>query len=710
MNYPLISEYIEAIKSAEDNFDELNYLRPVLDNEGQPVMTSGNFAVVFKMKDERDGKFYAVKCFIREQEGRTEAYKLIAEELENVDSPYLVPIRFLERELFVDTQQTGETEFPVLLMDWVDGQPLDKYLRENIYNQNTRRWVYCIFCLMADWLIQQPFAHGDLKPDNILVREDGSLVLVDYDGMYVPAMKGQKARELGSPDFRHPLRTEADFNAQIDDFSIATILLSIKAIVISPNLINKCKKDSSLLLHVDDYVNQLNTEIGHSILELKRDNKDLDRIYLLFMNILTNNTLYRELYNEVIQTNWEENTEFIHDWAKKVCHEGEGENLFLSYHLFYQLSLRGFEESRVCLSCCLMKGYGCIKNEKIGFLMRYDSAQKGNRRAQRVLGSSYRWGWGVQKDLEKAVEWYTKAAEQGDVTAQYNLGICYFCGKGVDRDEKKAVEWYTKAAEQGDVDAQYSLGKCYYYGRGVEEDFEKAMEWNAKAVKQGHTKAQEIMFTYYGQLAQLLLHPKHIDAQYNLGICYYCGKGVDRDEKKAVKWYTEAAEQGYARAQCSLGYCYEYGKGVEQDLEKAVEWYTKAATHGNVTAQTKLGSCYYFGIGVQKDKEKAVEWYTKAAEQGYARAQHILGSCYDCGGGVEQDLEKAVEWYTKAAEQGDVGAQYDLGVCYEYGQGVQKDLEKAVEWYTKAVEKGCKISVGFKFKKLSFFFMRSTMT
>ena len=119
MNYPLISEYIEAIKSAEDNFDELSYLRPVLDEEGNPVMSVGGFSVVFKMQDERDGKLYAVKCFTKEQEGRTESYKLIADELEYVSTNYLTSIRFLENELFVDTSQTDETEYPVLLMDWV---------------------------------------------------------------------------------------------------------------------------------------------------------------------------------------------------------------------------------------------------------------------------------------------------------------------------------------------------------------------------------------------------------------------------------------------------------------------------------------------------------------------------------------------------------------------------------------------------------------
>ena len=108
MNYPLISEYIEAIKSAEDNFKELSYLRPVLGDDGLPVMTSGNFAVVFKMKDEQSGKFYAVKCFTKEQEARAEAYREITKELNDVSSPYLVSIRYLDKDLFVDTGQTTE--------------------------------------------------------------------------------------------------------------------------------------------------------------------------------------------------------------------------------------------------------------------------------------------------------------------------------------------------------------------------------------------------------------------------------------------------------------------------------------------------------------------------------------------------------------------------------------------------------------------------
>ena len=281
MNYPLISEYIEAIKSAEDNFEELSYLRPIFGEDGLPVMTSGNFAVVFKMKDEQSEKFYAVKCFTKEQEGRAEAYREIAKELKDVSSPYLTSVRYLEKELFVDTDQTTESEFPVLLMDWVEGKTLDKYLRENLDDKYALEMLAYRFSQLAQWLIPQPFAHGDLKPDNILVRENGTLVLVDYDGMYVPTMKGQKARELGSPDFRHPLRTEFDFDEHIDSYPIVSILLSLKAISCNPQLLNQYGAVDRLLLSDKD-----NRNIDNSVF-LKTffpsNNDDLNILYSLFI-------------------------------------------------------------------------------------------------------------------------------------------------------------------------------------------------------------------------------------------------------------------------------------------------------------------------------------------------------------------------------------------------------------------------------------------
>ena len=319
MNYPLISEYIEAIKAAEDNFEQLNYLRPVLDEAGEPVMSSGNFAVVFKMKDKQTGRLYAVKCFLKEQAGRAEAYRMIAEELEYVNSTFLTPIKYLDKELFVDSKNSDETEFPVLLMDWVEGQTLDKYIQKYVHSyqraenldettESQEKAVKLLangyeldniayqFSCLAIWLLQQPFAHGDLKPDNIIVKEDGTLVLVDYDGMYVPAMKGQKARELGSPDFRHPLRNENDFDEHIDDFPLSSILLSLLAIANEPSLLEKYGGDGRLLLSERDYRNIAESEVLNALRPQMAD-KNLTTYLSLFYLCSAQKSLFKELYH-----------------------------------------------------------------------------------------------------------------------------------------------------------------------------------------------------------------------------------------------------------------------------------------------------------------------------------------------------------------------------------------------------------------------------
>ena len=282
MNYPLISEYIESIKQSEDNFNVLSTLRPVYDEAGEIVMSSGNFAVVFKMKDESSGKLYAVKCFLKEQEGRDIAYQQITDELEYASSNYLCSIKYFQKELFVDSTVSSDTEFPVLLMDWVEGVTLDKYVHQHISDKYALQFITYQFCKMAAWLMSRPFAHGDLKPDNILVSEDGALVLVDYDGMYVPAMQGQKARELGSPDYRHPLRTEDCFNEHIDDFPLVLIGMSLKAIALDTSLLQNNARSDSLLFSESDFQDIGKCLMMKSLCALLND-AEFSKLYALFI-------------------------------------------------------------------------------------------------------------------------------------------------------------------------------------------------------------------------------------------------------------------------------------------------------------------------------------------------------------------------------------------------------------------------------------------
>ena len=289
MQYPLISEYVKAIQDAGDNFEELAHLTPVLDDHGEPYRSSGAFAVVFKMQDKSTGKYYALKCFTEEQQGRADAYRQIADELDMVDSPYITSVKYMEKELFVDSQ-CEEDEFPVLLMDWVEGETMEAYIAANYHNQSAMSLLCYRFGKMAAWLRSQSFAHGDVKPDNIIVRPDGSLTLVDYDGMFVPSMKGSQSPTIGTRDFCHPLRTVDDFDETIDDFSLASIALSLKAISMKSTLLDIYGASDRLLFSENDYRNPSNSKVISALQELMYD-KDFCTLYSLFMLALARKEL-----------------------------------------------------------------------------------------------------------------------------------------------------------------------------------------------------------------------------------------------------------------------------------------------------------------------------------------------------------------------------------------------------------------------------------
>ena len=289
MQYPLISEYVKAIQDPGDNLDKLAYLTPVLDDHGEPYRSSGAFAVVFKMQDKRTWKYYALKCFTEGQEGRADAYRQIADELGMVDSPYITSVKYMEKEILVDSQ-CEEDEFPVLLMDWVEGETMEAYIAANYHNQSAMSLLCYRFGKMAAWLRSQSFAHGDVKPDNIIIRPDGSLSLVDYDGMFVPSMKGCKSPTVGTKDFSHPLRTMDDFDETIDDFSLASIALSLKAISMNSTLLDTYGASDRLLFSENDYRNPASSKVISALQVLMCD-KDFCTLYSLFMLALARKEL-----------------------------------------------------------------------------------------------------------------------------------------------------------------------------------------------------------------------------------------------------------------------------------------------------------------------------------------------------------------------------------------------------------------------------------
>ena len=629
MQYPLISEYVRAIQDASNNLDELAHLVPVQDDHGEPYRSSGAFAVVFKMKDEQTGKCYALKCFTEEQEGRAEAYRQIADELEFVDSSYITSVKYLDKEIFVDSSSCEEDDFPVLLMDWIDGETMETYIAEN-YQDNYAMAMLCYrFCKMAAWLRSQPFAHGDIKPDNIMVRPDGNLTLVDYDGMFVPAMKGQKSPTIGTKDFSHPQRTVDDFDETIDDFALASIALSLKAISLKPSLLDEYGAADRLLFSAEDYRDLSKSKVLTALQKLMNDEevntllssflqaKGLKRIkYGAFSDIHLPKTSNQNEQNDLFADYTEELRDIDNMYNARI-------NLGFVFDSYKRLAEKGNLFAMVGLGSCYCYGRGVSENIQKGIKLIRFALDKSNPKAYNAMGILYELGIGVSKDIKKGLSLQKKSAELGYVAAQYNLGRTYLFGqKGIVKSESLAFMWFEKAASQGFGEALYELANAYMKGIGVAKNVDLALCLYKSAFSKGVPSAK---------LA--------------LGELYFMGKFFEQDRQKAYNCIKQSAESGVGRAQALLGLIYCTNEFMPLDYRQAEMWIEKALDSGysDIKNIFELEEGYY---AVYIDDEVLTKFYLWAQNHHDECMFKILAKLFEKSSfdefGVEYSVDKSI--------------------------------------------------------------------
>jgi len=189
-----------------------------------PHPRSGNFGAVYKFA--APGNAYAVKVFDKAQPDRQVRYAMVDRHLaSHPSSAHLVTLNYDPQGIQVAAQW-----YPTLLMDWVEGPTLDAHMEQCLRSGTFQNGRLCrAFCDLMQALAARQIAHGDLQHGNILVLGDGSLKLVDYDGMFVPEMRnaGLTATEIGLPAYQHPKRFRGYFDSRLDSFSALVILLTL---------------------------------------------------------------------------------------------------------------------------------------------------------------------------------------------------------------------------------------------------------------------------------------------------------------------------------------------------------------------------------------------------------------------------------------------------------------------------------------------------
>ena len=317
------------------------------------------------------------------------------------------------------------------------------------------------------------------------------------------------------------------------------------------------------------------------------------------------------------------------------------------------------------------------------------SAQQGNVNAIGNMGLCYQYGRGIAKDSLMALQLYMKSIEMGnqslfkerirfaDKKENFNcilIALCYQRGLGIQKNVDKAIAYYTLAAQNNSVDGQRELGLCLLNQRKEGQ----AAPWFKKAANH-----QDLIASYY--YGRLLMQ----------------GKGVEKDEQQAVIYWLQAAENGFIQAQYELGKLYLTGRIVPINTEQAVEWFNKAATKGSAHAQWELALCYINGIGINRDYHQALYWLGKASSKGYIRSfekyctsseegwkgtpffDYLQGMYYYV---IEHDIETAFKCFKKVDKKKIIEGKTMLGVCYADSNYSKHKPKKAVKTLLKASE------------------------
>jgi hypothetical protein len=230
--WPTPQDYNEAVQALSQNTQDVQLQRGVLctDAMGLPRPVSGAFASVYKVTT-RDKQDHALRCFLRNIADQSERYSLISNYVQNDDLPYTVTFDFMQSGIRVNGSW-----FPALKMDWVAGKTLDAYIGTHAHDRSRMSELTEKFLQMCSDLAAAGVAHGDLQHGNIIVTETDELRLVDYDGMFVPSMKGMASNELGHRNYQHPGRAAEHFGEYLDNFSAWVIYTSLRAITLDPTL------------------------------------------------------------------------------------------------------------------------------------------------------------------------------------------------------------------------------------------------------------------------------------------------------------------------------------------------------------------------------------------------------------------------------------------------------------------------------------------
>lgn len=226
-----LRQYLDTLSEPEGLTRTLGAFEVCRDAQGRMRYSAGNSAVVFRIR--LAGRLRSLRCYRRPMRHLRAIYGG----------------RLLERELYLYTAPDRGEWVDVVLGDWIEGTTLREAVAEAARTRDRQRLglLAGAFDRLAAELVADDRAHGDLKPENIVVDPAGALHPIDLDAAFLPAFAGERSPELGTAAYQHPARTAEDFDASLDDFPAALISTALHALHLDPTLHDRYGQRDGLL-------------------------------------------------------------------------------------------------------------------------------------------------------------------------------------------------------------------------------------------------------------------------------------------------------------------------------------------------------------------------------------------------------------------------------------------------------------------------------
>ena len=235
------------------------------------ISYSGGFSIVFPV--DVLSNTYALRCWITDIEDAETRYNEISNYLKQCGLPYFVDFAYVPQGILVNGNK-----YSITRMEWAEGNTLCDFIKQNFQDARCLKTTAAEFQKMVKTLHAHQISHGDLQDGNILLKRNGAGVeikLIDYDSLFVPALRGQPDNIVGLAEYQHPQRITGGRQAseKVDYFSELVIFLSFVALAEKPALWNQFgnRTERALLFTVEDFKNPAQSDVFRDLENLSPD-------------------------------------------------------------------------------------------------------------------------------------------------------------------------------------------------------------------------------------------------------------------------------------------------------------------------------------------------------------------------------------------------------------------------------------------------------